>query len=85
MSWDIDPYAQIIETAHFYDWLSNDGAVRRRTTSFQLWYRERDAMEAALQAAGFTSVELYGSAQLDPFESDSDRMIFVATKPTGKN
>lgn len=81
VSWDIDPDAQAIETAHFYDWLSDDGAVRRRTTSFRLRYLERGEVEAALQAAGFDSVKLFGSAQVDPFEPDSDRMIFVATKP----
>ena len=83
VSWDIDPDTRIIETAHFYDWLSEDGAVRRRTASFRLRYLERGEVEAVLQATGFDGVELYGSAQLDPFEADSDRMIFVATKPEG--
>ena len=83
VSWDVDPDAHTIETAHFYDWLSEDGSVRRRTASFRLRYLERDETEVALWAAGFHSVELYGSAQLDPFEADSDRMIFVATKPEG--
>lgn len=80
VSWDIDPDTQTIETAHFYDWLSADGAVRRRTTSFRLRYLERDEVEATLRAAGFDSIHLYGSTQLDPLEPDSDRMIFVATK-----
>lgn len=83
VSWDIDPGSQIIDTVHFYDWLSEDGAVRRRTTSFRLRYLEREEMEAALQAAGFEGVELYGSAQLDAFDPESDRMIFVATRPAG--
>ena len=81
VSWDIDPDAQTIDTAHFFDWLSEDGAVRRRITSFRLRYLEREEIEAALQAAGFEGVELYGSPQLDAFEPESDRMIFVATKP----
>ncbi len=80
VSWDIDPDAHTIETAHFYDWLSEDGLVRRHTTRFRLRYLERGEAEAVLAAAGFDSVELYGSAQLDPFESDSDRMVYVATK-----
>ena len=83
VSWDIDPDTQTIDTAHFYDWLCEDGAVRRRTTSFPLRYLEREELEAAFQAAGFGSVELYGSAQLDAFEPDSDRMIFVASRPEG--
>lgn len=81
VSWDIDPDTQTIETAHFYDWLGDDGSVRRRTTSFRLRYLERDEVEAALAAAGFERVETYGNAQLDPFEADCDRMIWVASKP----
>ena len=81
--WDIDPTTQTIDTSHFYDWLSDDGLVRRRTTSFRLRYLQRDEVEDDLQAAGFASVELYGSASLDIFEPDSDRMVFVAAKADG--
>ncbi len=82
VSWEIDPDAQTIDAAHFYDALSDDGAVRRRTTAFRLRYLERNELEAALQTAGFDRPEVYGNAQLDPFEPDSDRMILVATKST---
>lgn len=81
VSWDIDPDTQTIDATHFYDWMTDEGFVRRRTTSFRLRYLKRAEVEAALQATGFRSVELYGNAELDPFEPDSDRMIFVATKP----
>ena len=80
--WDIDPMTQTIDTAHFYDWLSDDGLVRRRTTSFRLRYLQRGQVEAGLRDAGFSSVELYGSAGLDVFEPDSDRMV-VAAKADG--
>lgn len=83
VSWDIDPAAQTIDTAHFYDRLSDDGVVHRRTTTFRLRYLEQDELKAALQTAGFDHPELYGNARLDPFEPDSDRMIVVATKPDG--
>lgn len=81
VSWDLDPEAQTIDSMHFYDWLSDEGLVQRRTASFRLRYLERDEVEAALQATGFDRLEVYGSVRLDPFEPDSDRMIFVATKP----
>lgn len=81
VSWDIDPDAQTIDTTHFYDWMTDVGYVRRRTTSFRLRYLTRGEAEDGLRAAGFRDVELYGNAQLDPFEPDSDRMIFVATRP----
>ena len=83
VSWDIDLETQVIETAHFYDCLGSDGLVRRCTASFQLRYLERAEVEDGLRAAGFSSPALYGSAQLDPFEPDSDRMIFVAAKAAG--
>ena len=81
VSWDIDPDALTIDTAHFYDWMTDAGIVRRRSTSFRLRYLERDEVEHGLRAAGFCRVELYGSPQLHPFEPDSERMIFVAAKP----
>jgi SAM-dependent methyltransferase len=81
VAWDIDPETQIIETEHFYDALGDDGLVRRRRTSFPLRYLEQAEVEAALQAADFQRVEVYGSAKLDPLEPDSDRLIYVATKP----
>lgn len=83
VSWDIDPETQTIDTAHFYDWLTDDGMVHRSTTSFQLRYLRREEVEDALRAAGFGRLELYGSAQLESFEAKSDRMIFVATKTDG--
>ena len=83
VSWDIDPMTQTIDTSHFYDWMTDEGLVQRRTTSFRLRCLERCEVEAALKSTGFGSVELYGSAQLNPFEPDSDRMIFVAAKAWG--
>lgn len=83
VSWEIDPAAQTVDTTHFYDWMSDEGSVRRRTTSFRLRYLKHAEAQDALRAAGFSEVELYGSAQLDPFEPDSDRMIFVASKSDG--
>jgi hypothetical protein len=39
-------------------------------------------VELLLGKAGLVVEALYGSYDLDPFESDSERMIFVAT-PSG--
>ena len=83
VSWNIDPVAQTIETAHYYDCLTDDGLVRRRIASFRLRYLQRGEVENALRAAGFDRPEFYGSGQLDPLEADSDRMIFVAAKVDG--
>lgn len=84
VSWDIDPVAQTIETAHYYDWLTDEGLVRRRTTSFRLRYLERAEVEGAIRAAGFSSVELYGNSQLDPFDPCGDRMVVLAANAHGQ-
>ena len=36
---------------------------------------------ALLERAGFTDITFYGSYDLDPFTSASERMIAVAAKP----
>ena len=82
VAWDIDPTTQTINTNHFYDWIGSDHQVHRCTTSICLQYWTRDEIEKALEVSGFTSPELYGSTQLDTFEPDSERMIFVSTRPT---
>ena len=82
VAWDIDPNTQTIKSHHFYDWISSNDQMNRRTASIFLRYWTRDQIEEALKATGFTSPELYGSVQLDEFEPDSERMIFVCTRPT---
>lgn len=83
VSWDIDPEAQTIDSMHFYDWLSDEGVVQRRTASLRLRYLEPSQVMDALRSTGFGGVELYGNAQLDPFTPESERMICVAAKSNG--
>lgn len=83
VSWDIDPTTQTINSNHFYDWIGSGNQVHRCTASMRLRYRTRDEIEETLKATGFTSPELYGSTQLDAFEPDSERMIFVSARPPG--
>ena len=83
VSWDIDPEAQTIDSMHFYDWLSDEGVVQRRTASLRLRYLELSQVMDALRITGFGGVELYGNAQLDPFTPESERMICVAAKSNG--
>ena len=82
VAWDIDPNIQTIKSHHFYDWISSNDQMNRRTASICLRYWTKDQIKEALNATGFTSPELYGSVQLDTFELDSERMIFVTTRPT---
>ena len=84
VSWDVDPERQTIDTYHFYDWICGKNKVHRRTVSFRLRYLNHHQVEEALRVAGFRQLELYGSTQLDNFDLDSERIIFVGTRPPSR-
>ena len=54
------------------------GAVSRTLFPFRLRYVHRYEMELLLHAAGYRLEAVYGSYELEPFDSSSDKMIFVA-------
>jgi SAM-dependent methyltransferase len=54
------------------------GAVSRTLFSFRMRYVHRYEMELLLHAAGFRLEAVYGSYDLEPFDSSSDKMVFVA-------
>jgi len=81
VSWDVDPESQTISAYHFYDWIGDQNNVQRCAVSFQLRYWHHDQVEQALRNAGFRQLELYGSHHLDNFHHDSERIIFVGTRP----
>jgi len=64
-----------------YDETGEGGAVHRTTASFKVHYFFRYEMALLLDKAGFDVEAVYGSYALDPFEDDSERMIFVARAP----
>ena len=55
-----------------------DGTVRRRTAELELRYFGRFELELLLERAGYAVEALYGSYDLAPFWSESERMIAVA-------
>ena len=81
VSWDVDPVEQRIDATHFYDAVAPDGSMRRRSTTMRLRYMHRYEMARALAAAGFEGIELYGSPLREPYQGDSERMVFVARRP----
>jgi len=64
-----------------YDVIDADGIVRRSTVQMPLRYTFRFEAELLLEIAGFAVEQVFGSYQLDGYDSDSERMIFVAQVP----
>jgi len=75
-----DLAAQVDHFTYFYDELREDGTVARRTARLALRYFGRFELELLLGRAGFAVEALYGSYDLAPFASDSERLIVVAVK-----
>ena len=77
----LDQAEQRIDTTFFYDRQRADGSFVRSTASFILRYVGRYEFALLLERAGFGDITFYGSYDLDPFTSASDRMIAVAARP----
>jgi SAM-dependent methyltransferase len=73
-----DPVMQHIETDLWYDVVDAEGRLRRVRTHFPMRYVFPAEMELLLEVTGFVEWKLYGSYELDPFESHSERLIVTA-------
>jgi SAM-dependent methyltransferase len=71
---------QLQHVLFIYDEVFPDGTLRRTMAPFQARYIYRFEGELLLDKAGFTPEQVYGSYDLDPFVSDSERMIFLARR-----
>ena len=76
----IDLAKQTIHVQFIFDELMPDGTLRRMVVPFTMRYLGRFEAELLLEKAGYVVEAIYGSWELDPFESNSDRMIFVARR-----
>jgi SAM-dependent methyltransferase len=61
-----------------YDEMDGDQLVQRTTAETDLRFVYRYEMEALLRQADLRIDAVYGSYDLDPYETDSDVMLFVA-------
>ncbi len=77
----LDQAEQRIDTTFFYDRQRADGTVVRTAASFVFRYVGRHEFALLLEREGFADINFYGSYDLDPFTSASERMIAVATRP----
>jgi SAM-dependent methyltransferase len=80
MSRTLDAARQLQHVLFIYDEVFPDGQMRRTLAPFQARYLYRYEGELLLNKAGFTPEQVYGSYDLDPYGSDSERMIFVARR-----
>jgi SAM-dependent methyltransferase len=76
-----DLAAQVDHFTYVYDEVQEDRTVKRRTSELELRYFGRFELELLLDGAGFVIEALYGSYDLAPFDSSSDRLIAVAANP----
>lgn len=74
----LDTASQIQEITFIIDEIGPDGTVRRVLFPFKMRYFFCQEKKLLLEKAGFEVVNVYGSYDLDIFDSNSDKMIFVA-------
>lgn len=77
---DIDLAGQMRHLIYILDEITSEGLVRRTQIPFSLRFVYRYEMELLLTASGFSLETIYGNYELEPFDNDSPRMIFVAQK-----
>jgi hypothetical protein len=79
VSTEADRARQVQRVTHIYEEWHSAGS-RRRLAAFELRYVHRYEMELLLKQAGLKLEGAYGSYDLEPYESDSPRMISVASR-----
>jgi len=77
----VDRAAQRVTMTNYYDEMKPGGQLRRHLSPFTLRYVSAAELELLLQRAGLAVEALYGTYELDPFETESPRLIAVATLP----
>lgn len=76
----LDHARQMQHLTLIYDEVGADGSVKRSTLRADLRYVFRFEMQLLLERVGFTVEEVYGSADLEPYDALSEKMIFVARR-----
>lgn len=76
---DSDAAEQLSRVTYIYDETAPDGGLTRRTMHFNLRWFYRYEVEHLLMRAGFTLRAVYGSYDLDPYQTGCPRLIVVAS------
>lgn len=78
-----DLASQTIDTTVFFDATSATGQVTRCVDRYATRYIHVFELEHLLARTGWEIVSIFGTYDLDPFDSDSDRFIVLATTNAG--
>lgn len=74
-----DLASQTIISTVYYDLTAPDGTLRRQVNSYLTRYVHRFEAEHLLDRAGWNLVSTFGDYELGAFDSESERMILLAT------
>lgn len=74
----LDLSTQIQHVTFILDEIDSEGTLRRTLFPFRMRFVYRYEMELLLRVAGYSLESVFGSYDLEPFESSSERMVFVA-------
>jgi SAM-dependent methyltransferase len=74
----LDLATQTQHITFILDEIDSTGTVRRALFPFRMRFVYRYEMQLLLHAAGFSLEKVFGSYDLEPFDSSSEKMIFVA-------
>ncbi len=74
-----DLASQLIQTTVYFDVTSPDGSVRRLVDHYSTRYVHLYELEHLLSRTGWDLVSLFGSYDLEPFGSHSERILALAT------
>jgi SAM-dependent methyltransferase len=80
----VDLAEQLQESLFIYEEIAPDGMVRRTRCPFTLRFLWRNEAELMLRLAGFTLETVWGDFEGTPYDSQSEHLILLATKSTGK-
>ncbi len=74
----LNPAAQIQNITFIMEEIDPTGTVRRNLFSLRMRFVYRYEMELLLRMAGYSLEAVHGSYDLEPFDNNSERMIFLA-------
>lgn len=76
----VDRARQLISMANYYDEIDAQGTVQRHVAPFTLRYLTAAELDLLIPATGLALEGLYGTYDLDPFDTGSPRLIAVARR-----
>ena len=82
---EIDFSRQLTYGTYVYDFVKQDGTVRRLVVPYKIRYVFYDEMRNLLMRTGYVIENVYGDEQKTPFRPKSPLMVFVAAKSIETN